>query len=102
MLSAHFVLGGNKKVVFDDFYRKLFIVRRSVLHPYLLALYQRIMHDAVDIKVFLVHIHRGYLMVFVGCVVINALVRVTAGGVKRNFVLSLVHLTTAALLVNRA
>ena len=102
MLSAHFVLGGNKKAVFDDFYRKLFIVRHSVLHPYLLALYQRIMHNIVTVKVFLVHIYRSYLMVVVGCVVINSLVGVTAGGIKRDFVLSLVHLTAPELLVDRA
>lgn len=72
------------------------------MHFYLFARNKGIAGKTFAVKIFFVHIHRRNLVIFVGGVVIYALIRVTAGGVKGDFVLAALQLTTAPLLVNRA
>lgn len=72
------------------------------MHFYLFARNKGIAGKAFAVKIFFVHIHRRDLVIFVGGVVIYALIRVTAGGVKGDFVLAALQLATAPLLVNRA
>ena len=83
------------------FFNKIVIIG-LILHFYLLARNKGIAGKTFAVKIFSVHIHRRNLVIFVGGVVIYALVRVTAGGVKGDFVLAPLQLATAPLLVNRA
>ena len=73
-----------------------------VLHFNLLTRNQGIARKTRAVKLLPVHIHRRDLVIFIGGVVINSFIRVTAGGVKGYFVFPFCHLTTAPLLVNRA
>ena len=54
-----------------------------------------------SVKIFPVHIDCRNLMVVIGCVIINSLVGVTAGGINGNLILFFAHIAAASLLVNR-
>ena len=73
-----------------------------ILIIYLLGRYKRIADKGAAIEVFFVHIYCGYLVVIVGCIVVNSFVGVAAGRIDRYFVLVLREMATASLLVNRA
>ena len=81
--------------------RFLWVIRLILLF-YLLGCYKREAGKGDCIEVFFVHIYGGYLVVVVGCIVVNAFVGVAAGRIDCYFVLALSKMATAALLVNRA
>ena len=74
----------------------------SVLHFNTFAAKQRIANKLSAVKIFTVHIDARYLMVFVGGIIVNSLVGITAGGVNGDLVLPLPYITAAALLIYAA
>ena len=74
----------------------------SVLEMNLLPLDQRKADQLGGIKIFAVHVDCGNLVILIGGVVIDSLARIAAGGVERDFVMSLTDLTAAALLIDGA
>ena len=75
--------------------------RRSVLPSNLLPLHQRKPRKRLPVQVLPVHIHCRDLMVFICRVVVNPLIRITAGSVECDFIFSIRDLAASALLVNR-
>ena len=73
----------------------------SILHFYLLPRDKRIFYGSISVKVLPVHVHSGYLMIFVGGVIIYALSCAAAGGVKGDLIFALVHHAAASLLIHR-
>ena len=63
----------------------------SILYKDLREFTQGIGDQRFDIQVFMMHIHGGDAAVFVGGVVIDALVRVAATGIQSNFRLAVSH-----------
>lgn len=70
----------------------------SVLEMNLLSLDQREADELGGIEILAVHVDCGNLVILIGGVVIDSLARIAAGGVERDFVMSLTDLTAAALL----
>ena len=67
--------------------------------PDLFACHKRIAGKTVSVQIRTVHVHRRDLMVVVGRIIIDSLVCITAGGVKRDLVFSLRDFAAASLLV---
>lgn len=52
-----------------------------------------------SVQVFVVHVYRGNLVIFVGCVVVDSFGGVAAGGVEGDFVFAFCYFAAASLLV---
>ena len=63
---------------------------------------RRVGDQIAPVKRFPVQVNGADLMVIVGRVVIDPLIRIAAGGVERDLVLALAQLAAAALLVHAA
>ena len=73
---------------------------RSILPKNIAVREHRIAYQLIAPKILAVHIDRRDLTVVIRCVVINPLTQITAGGVNRDFILTLGNLAAAPLLID--
>ena len=71
----------------------------SICAEDLLLFHQRVGNQLPAVEVCTVHVHRRNLAVFIGRVIIDPSVCITAGGVKRDLIFSLRDFTASSLLV---
>ena len=72
------------------------------VHVNPLSCYQWIAAERLSLQILPIHIHPGDLTVFIGGVIVNATVRIAAGGVDGDLILSLTHMHAAPLLCHGA
>ena len=69
------------------------------MHSDLFPFYGRIGIKLLTFQVRLVHIHSTDLVVVVSVIIVNSLIRITAGSIYRNLILVFSQLAAASLLV---
>ena len=70
-----------------------------ILPVNLLSFYQWIFDEFPFIEVLPKHIYCRYLMIFIGCIIINSLIRIATRCVECNLELSIGNFTAASLLI---
>ena len=70
-----------------------------ILYPYLFFLDGLIAHQLIPVQILPVHIDAGDLMVIIGRVIVNSLIRITAGGINGDLAFTILQLTATALLI---
>ena len=70
-----------------------------ILPVNLLSFNKRIFYQFFFIEILPKHIYRWYLMIFIGCIIINSLIRIATRCVECNFELSIGNFTAASLLI---
>lgn len=72
-----------------------------ILHTDLFIRNQRIGDERYFIQCFMEQMDAGNLVIVVGSIIINPFADITAGGVNRNFICSILQLAASTLLVYR-
>ena len=67
----------------------------------LLLFYQRIGDQLTSCQILPVHIHSADLVIVIGIILVDSLIRITTGGIQRDLILVLPKLAAASLLIHR-
>ena len=59
-----------------------------------------ITNQSGSIQIFLMHINCGNPVIFIGCIIINPTIQITAGSIQGNLVFSFRHFTASTLLIH--